>query len=591
MGKPTRAILVALFALLAGLVPAAIASTGARVLHYRGRTIVVPAGWRVYDLARHPSMCVRLDRRAVYLGAPSRSERCPAHAAGRSRAIVIEPRGSRAVVLHGPMASAPSGGGSPGGSSLPAGGSAAGATFAGPGFDPCTAPSTTTMAAWLASPYRAIGIYLGGTNLACAQPNLTAAWVSQESAAGWHLIPTYVGLQAPVNSCGCAGISLGRAAAQGVGAANDAVARAAALGLGRGNPIYTDMEYYPRSATNGAAVLAYLSGWTAQLHAAGYLSGVYGNSDSVVADLLTREGTGYPEPDDIWFAEWNGVPTVSSPYIPSGFWIAHRLHQFSGGHDATYGGVTINIDSDALEGATAAAGSGAPRPKPPFPDGTFVQVSGRQPVYRIAGGAPLLVSDWTGFGGPQPYRVISARQFAALNRVPASGTFLSSVPSAPYGPNLFHVAGGAALPISNPALFPGRSSAVTVDQWDVLHPRNPLAHLAPYPADGTVVEGLPSRTYWVFQAGSRQTILPTATATRVDDVALTAFPMVPCLVPALRGLTLAGARAVLQAADCQLGTVRRRTQPKPHRFLHVVRQFPGPRASRPALQPVNVTLG
>ena len=62
------------------------------------------------------------------------------------------------------------------------------------------------MSAWGASPYRAVGIYVGGANEACAQPNLSPSWVAQESAAGWVLLPIYVGLQAPNNGCGCAAI-------------------------------------------------------------------------------------------------------------------------------------------------------------------------------------------------------------------------------------------------------------------------------------------------------------------------------------------------------------------------------------------------
>jgi len=34
------------------------------------------------------------------------------------------------------------------------------------------------MTAWLASPYRAIGIYIGGLNRGCGQANLTAAWIA-----------------------------------------------------------------------------------------------------------------------------------------------------------------------------------------------------------------------------------------------------------------------------------------------------------------------------------------------------------------------------------------------------------------------------
>jgi hypothetical protein len=440
------------------------------------------------------------------------------------------------------------------------------------------------MAAWRSSPYRAVGIYIGGTNMGCAQPNLDAAWVSEESAAGWHLIPTYVGLQAPSNSCGCTAISSTRATAQGVAAASDAVARVRALGLGPGNPIYDDMEYYDRTGANTAAVLAFLSGWTTQLHAAGYASGVYGNSDSVVADLLRSEGTAYPEPDDIWFAEWNGAHGVSSSYFPDGFWVGHRLHQYSGGANETYGGVTINIDGDAIAGVTAGAGAQIAA-SDPFADGTFVEVSGIQAVYRITGGAPLLVDDWTAFGEPQPYTVITQRQFAALRPVPASGTLLHTSTGAGYV-----VAGGAALQISNPSLFPGLASAVTVDPWDILNPSDPRAHLASLPADGTIVEGLPSRSYWVFDRGSRRTVTPTSAATQVDDAALTAFAIVPCRVPSLRGLTLSQARAILQAADCTLGTVRRAVKPRPHHFLHVVRQFPGPRARRAALAAVSLRL-
>ena len=41
--------------------------------------------------------------------------------------------------------------------------------YAGYGFDACDAPSASTMTAWrAASPYRAIGVYLGGVNRACA---------------------------------------------------------------------------------------------------------------------------------------------------------------------------------------------------------------------------------------------------------------------------------------------------------------------------------------------------------------------------------------------------------------------------------------
>jgi hypothetical protein len=230
--------------------------------------------------------------------------------------------------------------------------------FTGLGFDACTAPSTSQMAAWGSSPYRAVGIYIGGTNEACAQPNLTAGWVQREAAAGWHLIPTYVGLQARGSSCGCASINPSQAAPEGTAAASNAVNQAKTVGIGTGNPLYFDLEAYTPGGSTTSAVLTFLSAWTAKLHADGYLSGVYAAAGSGVSDLVGRYGSGYAEPNDIWFADWNGRATTSSPFIPGGDWSRQqRLHQYHGGVNATYGGVTINIDGDYLNGATAGSGN------------------------------------------------------------------------------------------------------------------------------------------------------------------------------------------------------------------------------------------
>src|SRR6478752_1182390 len=69
--------------------------------------------------------------------------------------------------------------------------------FTGMAFDACAAPSVATMQSWLASPYRAVGIYIGGSMRACGDGNLSSTWVSQVSSMGWGLIPIYVGPQAP----------------------------------------------------------------------------------------------------------------------------------------------------------------------------------------------------------------------------------------------------------------------------------------------------------------------------------------------------------------------------------------------------------
>jgi hypothetical protein len=279
-----------------------------------------------------------------------------------------------------------------------------GAVYTGLGFDACSAPSPAQMSAWSASPFRAAGIYLGGTNMACSQTNLSAAWVSEESTAGWHLIPTYVGLQAPTNSCGCAGIVPGQASAQGAAAASDAMAQAQAIGIGAGNPIYFDMEAYPRGGTNTSAVLAFLAAWTAQLHAGGYESGVYSSGGSGIADLAARFGTGFEEPDDIWIADWNGEQTTNDPYVPSGDWASEqRVHQYEGGHDDTYGGATLNIDSNYLNGATAAAGAGAVTPTvAPLPELTVSP--GDDGTIQLTASWPGAtdVTAWRVSAGPSP---------------------------------------------------------------------------------------------------------------------------------------------------------------------------------------------
>ena len=347
--RPATAAL-ALLALLA--TPAA-----ARTVHFGGRAVEVPAGWPVYRLAAHPRMCVRLDRRAVYLGAPGASQRCPSQAIGRRRAILVDPGArarARAQTSDGGFATSVAGS----------------EDFTGLGFDACSAPSARTMAAWASSPYRGIGVYIGGANSACLQPNLTSAWVGEQVASGWHLIPTYVGLQAPTSSCGsCAKLSstYSRATTQGTEAAGDAVAEAQGVGIGAGSPIYFDMEAYTRTTSATAATLTFLSAWTTQLHALGYVSGVYSSGASGIADLSRAiGGSAYTLPDDVWSANWNGAQNTLDPYLPSTAWASHqRIHQYRGGHNETYGLITINLDNDYVEGATVGAGAVA-RELPPL---------------------------------------------------------------------------------------------------------------------------------------------------------------------------------------------------------------------------------
>jgi Domain of unknown function (DUF1906) len=338
------------------------AAAGGRTVHFAGRAVHVPKGFGVVRVAPGSRTCVRLDRRVVYLGAPSREQSCPAGAVlGRHRAIVVAPhrrrdRGADAQSRVSPRAAT---GATAHASRAVATASVGGSVFTGLGFDTCSTPSSSAMAAWAASPFRGVGIYIGGENSACSQPNLSASWVSAQTTAGWHLIPTYVGLQATTSSCSsCAKMTTAAAATQGTAAAEDAVTEATAIGIGSGSPIYFDMESYSPTTTATHAVLTFLEAWTNKLHALGYQSGVYSSSGSGIVDLADQIGTGYPLPDDLWIADWNGAENTLDSDVPSTGWANHqRIHQFRGGHDDTYGGVTINVDSDFVDGATVGVGT------------------------------------------------------------------------------------------------------------------------------------------------------------------------------------------------------------------------------------------
>jgi Domain of unknown function (DUF1906) len=348
-------LLVAMLLALGGGGSAATAADGARTVHFQGEQVRVPAGWPVIRLAERPRACVRLDRKAVYLGTPSAEQRCPAEAMGRRRAILV-PAGAGAGTAEARASATRQ-------LRISAG------DFTGLGFDACAAPSRAAMRAWDESPYRAIGVYIGGLNRGCSQPNLTASWVAEQVSLGWHLIPTYVGLQAPTSSCtSCATLSPGSATLQGAAAADDAVAQAQALGMGPGSPIYFDMESYSRTSSATNATLIFLGAWTQRLHALGYESGVYSSAGSGIADLVSRLDTLYEHPDHIWIANWDGRRTVDDPYVPDDAWDDHqRIRQYRGGHDERWGGVTINIDNNYVEGGTvgsvAAGGAAGDDPK------------------------------------------------------------------------------------------------------------------------------------------------------------------------------------------------------------------------------------
>ncbi|GAA5027060.1 glycoside hydrolase domain-containing protein [Actinopolymorpha pittospori] len=230
----------------------------------------------------------------------------------------------------------------------------------GSGFDACAAPSLQTMRAWLASPHRGVGIYIGGVNRACPDGNLDATWVRSIARLGWRTTPIYVGRQAPCAFQDDLGpIRSANPGQQGIDAAVDAMARAKKFGLGPGTAIYFDMEGYDnRIASCSRIVLTFLSAWTKRLHDGGYLSGVYSSAASGISDLSGAYlSSTYVRPDAVWIARWDGRASVwGERYAPNDQWGMHqRIKQYRGPHVETWGGRSIEIDSNRVDGPQGAA--------------------------------------------------------------------------------------------------------------------------------------------------------------------------------------------------------------------------------------------
>jgi hypothetical protein len=233
------------------------------------------------------------------------------------------------------------------------------------GFDQCEAPSQSAMTTWLKySPFRAVGIYMSGSLRFCqAQTNLTPTWVSTQLATGWRLLPIHLGAQASCTTrdryqknkiSADPADSYAAARSQGRSEAKQAVAAAQGLGIVAGSTLYYDLEAFNASIDSCKwSSLWFLSAWTRQIHANGYDSGVYSSAASgikVLDDARVERPNAYTLPDMIWIARWDEVANTSTSYIRGDGWRpGGRVKQYMGGHNETWGGVTINIDRNYLD--------------------------------------------------------------------------------------------------------------------------------------------------------------------------------------------------------------------------------------------------
>jgi hypothetical protein len=247
--------------------------------------------------------------------------------------------------------------------------------FTGFGFDQCVAPTQEAMDTWLtSSPYWAVGIYIAGDSRHCGddkQVNLSPEWVSTQLRNGWRLLPITVGPQAScqgryrdkVRISADPDSNYAEARAQGRTEARTTVRAARRLGIRAGSTLWYDLEAFDTGRTRcRESALAFLSAWTRRLHGLDYVSGVYSSAASGIAMLdqaSVETPRTYSMPDRVWIADWNGRADTESIYVRPEAWTpGRRVHQYLGGHDETYGGVTINIDSNYLD---LGRGSVAPR--------------------------------------------------------------------------------------------------------------------------------------------------------------------------------------------------------------------------------------
>ncbi len=241
-------------------------------------------------------------------------------------------------------------------------------SFTGLGFDACAAPDQATMDELRTqSPYWGVGVYVGGENRSCPQPDLTRDWVSLQHHRGWHVFPVWTGLQAPVLDPGgpderqCSDRTFGqtmkpnnsKARAQGISAANRAVKAAQRLGMAKGSTLFLDLESYENSISAcNQPVQNFQSGWSTRLHKLGWKSGYYSSAATGMAALdyvrATFPGT-YTMPDAIWFARDNGKATTDGkPHVRDGFWRNQRVHQYNLDVTRMYGGVPLLLDENAI---------------------------------------------------------------------------------------------------------------------------------------------------------------------------------------------------------------------------------------------------
>ena len=264
-----------------------------------------------------------------------------------------------------------------------------------------------------------------------------------------------------------------------------------------------------------ASRLYAVKGWGRVYADGGAAAGVYRYGAEYIPEgspwlNFHRNGSGYlPVPGDLIIESypggWGHVSVVEHT-VGSAAYAVEQNASANGRHTYTLSGSTLSGQyAGSVRGFMHAplnkAGGGSPVAGPaPVTNGSFVSITGHGEVYRIAGGAPVYVSNWAAFGGPKATIVISQAAFNALPQSPADGTFVLGAQRG----EVYRFAGGAPVYVSTWAAFGGAQPTMTVDQAaiDKAGSGGVWNHVSYRPADGTFVVGAQRGEVYRFAGGA-----------------------------------------------------------------------------------------
>lgn len=180
-------------------------------------------------------------------------------------------------------------------------------------------------------------------------------------------------------------------------------------------------------------------------------------------------------------------------------------------------GAAVNVDDATIANLDHLNG----RPD----NATLIRSGDSGAIYVVAGGAPLHLGScaYNDCGAAVNVDDSTISSLDHLNATPTDGTLIRDGGSGA----VYRIAGGAPLHLSDCAPFDGCAGFVPLDS----HAVATNDHLNPSPTDGTVLRGLPSGQTWVIRGGYKSATPMSDGAVAVNDSTIAGIPDPPPLSP------------------------------------------------------------